>query len=160
MDTQTLNFCLARLNKLTGSRHLVGCYAADRLPKNFKLPLAVICHSHTSEFSIGHWTAVYASGLTPTEYFCSYGMAPHSKNHINFLNRCGRSFVHNDKVLQAIDTKVCGGWCLIYLANRMGYIKNVAKYLNDFKDENIKTLDQLVEAATVGLVNTLERGCT
>jgi hypothetical protein len=158
MDTQTLSFCLDRLNKLTGNRHLVGCYASDRLPKRFKLPLAVICHSHTSEHLIGHWTAVYANGNTTPEYFCSYGMEPPSKNHINFLKRCGQHFVNNAKVLQALDTKVCGGWCLIYLANRMGFVKDVEKYLKTFKTEGTQTLDQLVEKATRDLVGVLERG--
>jgi hypothetical protein len=150
---------LDRLNKLTGNKHLVGCYASDRLPKKFKLPIAVICHSHTSDHLIGHWTAVYASGHKSPEYFCSYGMEPPSKNHINFLKRCGPRFVKNDKVLQALDTKVCGGWCLIYLANRMGYVKNVEKYLNSFKTTGTQTLDQLVERATRALVGVLEMGC-
>jgi hypothetical protein len=155
MDSKTLLDALQRLNMITKVNHTVGVYAADRLPSNFNKPAAFIVHSENSDIEIGHWSAIYVPKKGPPQYFDSYGLDPLIPNHISFLKRLSKNVYINKQCFQALDSKVCGGYCLLFLAYNMGVIKKPIKL---YPKDGIMN-DQVVAEATSLLLNELKRLC-
>jgi hypothetical protein len=151
MDSHTLKACLIRINELTGGEHLVGVYSSERLPRNCKRPFAIIAHSEISSVSVGHWLAIYAGEKGPVYFFDSYGFKPYVDNHISFLKRLGSKIVYNEIGYQATDAVTCGGYTLLFLASKMGYIKKFKRFLSKNRERN----DKFVKLATVALVENL-----
>jgi len=158
MESQALKKHLEIINKLTGSKHTTGVFPANKLPSKVKKPLAFILHSEDADQYLGHWSAVYAakSNKKPVQYFCSYGLEPTNKHHIRFLKRYGKKFVFNKRCLQEIDSVVCGGYVLLYLAYKMLYIPKIETFLKKFKSAECNTNDKIIAAATNFLVEKLE----
>lgn len=155
MDSQTLKDALYRLNMMAKVNHTVGVYAADRLPSHFNKPAAIVVHSENSDTEIGHWLAIYLPKRGHPYYFDSYGLDPYVPNHINFLKRHAKKAYVNKQCFQSLDSKVCGGYCLLFLAYNMGVIKNPLKLYPDAEKIN----DQVVADATECLLEELKRKC-
>jgi hypothetical protein len=152
MDSQTLASALRKLNKLCNNKYTVGVYAADRLPSRFKKPAAFIVHTENANREIGHWVGIFVPKRGKVLFFDSYGMAPYVKNHISFLNRVAHKIYSNNKCYQAPDSTVCGGYCLIFLANKMGIIEFPLK----LRENDAQRNDKLVAEATTTLLRVLE----
>lgn len=152
MDSNILRSCLAKINELTGEKHLTGVYSADRLPRKCQKPVAIIAHSEKASISIGHWIAIYAPENGPIYYFDSFGLKPQVRTHINFARRLGGKIIYNKNCYQSFDAVTCGGFCLLYLASKMGYIKSIKKYFTENTAEN----DKFVIKSTDALVKKLE----
>jgi len=147
METDTLEKYLKLLNEKTDGKHNIGIYAADRLPRTVKKkPIALIVHSQKASQYIGHWFAIYVPKRGKPFYFDSFGRKPHIKTHINFLKRISNTFNQNEKCLQAPDSIVCGGYCLLFLAYKMGYIEQFFNCFTKNKERNDKFVEQAVEA--------------
>jgi hypothetical protein len=149
MDSNMLRNCLVKLNELTENRHLTGCYPADRLPRKCKKPLAIIVHSEAASISIGHWIAIYVPKSGPIFFFDSFGVEPHIPTHLKFMRRLGGKIIYNRHCYQDLNGITCGGYSLLFLASKMGYINKIKKHLskNKVKNDNFikKSTEQLVE---------------
>jgi hypothetical protein len=152
MDTNTLRKAMRKLKKLSSKNHAVGVYAANRLPKRFSKPAAYIVHSENSDVDVGHWIAMYISEDGKSYYFDSYGLAPLVESHINFLHRNSKKLYINKKCYQAIDSTVCGGYCLLFLAYKMGVLKLPLCFDANDVDKN----DAYVSETTNKLLDALE----
>jgi hypothetical protein len=152
MDSAILKRCLEEINRRTFNRHSVGVYSADRLPSRITKPAAIIAHSEQSSVPTGHWFAMYIPEKGPACYFDSYGQEPYIKTHINFLKRIGGSYSFNRKPYQQLTSTTCGGYCLLFLASKLGYIKKIKRFLGNDKFRN----DKFVAEATMALIDNLE----
>jgi hypothetical protein len=152
MDSNTLGKALKKLNKLCKKKHTVGVYAADRLPARFSKPAAFIIHTENANISIGHWIAIYFPEVGKPYFFDSYGIPPYVDSHIKFLYRHSKSFYTNKKCYQAIDSTVCGGYCLLFLAYKLGILK-IPLCINE---NSFEKNDLYIGEATNQLLNALE----
>jgi hypothetical protein len=151
MDSQLLKNCLARINELEENKYLTGVFSADHLPRKCNKPIAIIAHSEKASISIGHWVAIYAAKKGPIYFLDSFGRGPQIPTHVNFLRRLGGKIIFNTNCYQSFSEITCGGYCLLFLASKMGYIKNIKKYLSDDKEEN----DNFIRTSTTALVEHL-----
>ncbi|KAK3917100.1 LOW QUALITY PROTEIN: Putative thiol protease R355 [Frankliniella fusca] len=96
-----------------------GVFAADTLPAD---STRVALCSYTKQTSFQkpgtHWVAFFIDKHGVGEYWDSYGMPPIVSHHKNFLKRLCKKWTYNHTSLQAIDSKVCGEYCLLYLIHR------------------------------------------
>jgi hypothetical protein len=152
MDSKTLANALNKLNFLCNSKYTVGVYAADRLPSRYLKPAAFIVHTENAKKEIGHWVGIFVPEKGQVLFFDSYGMAPYVKNHIAFLNRLKANTLSNKKCYQAPDSIVCGGYCLIFLAHKMGAFKNPLI----LRENDVQENDRKVAEATSQLLEYLE----
>lgn len=142
MDTLSLLAALKKLNLIYDKKFHVGVYSSDRLPNICRKPAAVI-HNDQSSLEPGrHWTCSFLPARGRAEFFCSYGLPPLVVTHKRFLNRNSKGFVYNKKCFQALDSEVCGLYCLLYLSARM---KNISRmnYCKLFSNDTIKN-DKIV----------------
>jgi hypothetical protein len=151
MDSNILRCCLEKLNELTDNEHLTGCYSADRLPRKCKKPIALIAHSEAASIPTGHWVAIYVPKRGPIYFFDSYGMEPHVQTHLNFMHRMGGRIIYNTNCYQGFDAVTCGGYSLLFLASKMGYINSFKKYLSQDKENN----DNFIKTSTKTLIEDL-----
>jgi hypothetical protein len=152
MDSKTLANALNKLNYVCNHKYTVGVYAADRLPSRYSKPAAFIVHTENATKEIGHWVGIFVPENGRTLFFDSYGMAPYVKNHIAFLNRLQNGISSNKKCYQAPDSTVCGGYCLIFLAQKMGAIKSPLQ----LRENDVLRNDRKVAEATRQLLELLE----
>ena len=96
-----------------------GVFAADTLPRRLhKCPALLICNTDPISKPGTHWVAFFIDKHGVGEYWDSYGMPPLVSHHRNFLKRLCKKWTYNHTSLQAIDSKVCGEYCLLYLIYR------------------------------------------
>jgi hypothetical protein len=152
MDTITLRKALRKMKKLCLKKHAVGVYAANRLPTRFSKPAAFIIHTENADVAIGHWIAMYFSQDGSSYYFDSYGLDPYVKSHIKFLHRNSRKLHINRKCYQAVDSNVCGGYCLLFLAYKMSLFKTPLC----FEINNVSKNDAFVSETTARLLGALK----
>ena len=92
-----------------------GAFCRDQLPKINKLPCVLISNTDPCSKPGQHWVAMHLKANGSGEYFDSYGFPPIHEDLINFLNfnsPSGWSF--NKHVYQAMDSDVCGLYCILY----------------------------------------------
>jgi hypothetical protein len=154
MDSNTLREMLTQLQMAAKTRHTIGVYSAENLPTKVNKPAAIIVHSHNSKHEIGHWLAIYLTSQS-AYYFDSYGLKPYVDNHVNFIARNASNLHYNKKCYQAPASTVCGGYCLIFLAGKMGVIKEQIKLV----EGNYTSNDNLVADTTKNLMNALFSAC-
>lgn len=96
-----------------------GVYAADTLPRRLhKRPALIICNTDPITLPGQHWVAFHVSRNGHGEYWDSYGGKPFVKQHRTFLDRVCKNWTYNTTSLQAIDSDVCGEYCVLYLVHR------------------------------------------
>jgi hypothetical protein len=105
-----------------------GVFASDCLPSFCAEETAIVMNLDPHDRSGSHWVCLYIEN-GKGEYFDSYGYSPVDVNFVNFLNRNCPSWKFNDKEFQALDSDVCGHYCIWYLSERargltMDEIKN------------------------------------
>lgn len=108
---------------MTRDKHVapffVGVYAADTLPRRLhKTPALLICNTDPISKPGRHWVAFHIDKNRVGEYWDSYGMPPIVPQHRQFLNRLCRKWSYNNKECQAIDSQVCGEYCVLYLVHK------------------------------------------
>lgn len=134
MDTVSLMEALAKINKKFNNKYRIGVFAADTLPQRCRKPAAIIQNMDGKTQSGSHWTATFLPARGKAEYFCSYGLPPVVKGHLNFLKRHSAGYIYNKKVLQQLTSTVCGHYCLLYLANRMSGVP-MQKFIGYFDNQ-------------------------
>ena len=122
-----------------------GVFAADTLPTHvYRKPAYFIVNTDPVSKPGKHWIAITIDCHGHGEYFDSYGLPPYINNHQKFLNRHCKTWKFNNTDLQALDSTVCGQYCVMYLLHKShGYS------LNDFKtmyfSENCNKNDEIVD---------------
>lgn len=97
---------------------LVGVFAADKLPCAITRPAILIANTDPQRKPGAHWVAFYIDEFGRGEFFDSYGLPPLVREHRQFLDRHCSSWTYNGKGLQGLNSKVCGEYCVLYLAHR------------------------------------------
>ena len=125
-----------------------GVFPSDILPKIDKYPAGFIFNNEPSTEAGMHWLAFYFPEKGQSEFFDSYGFSPenYTSNFTKFIKNSRRHI--NTKILQSMDTAVCGDYSLFYLWHRVRG-KSIAKIDNIFT-ENTHLNDKI----TVSFVRT------
>lgn len=114
MDGTTLEAVLRRDPHV--APYFEGVFAADTLPRGSRhRPSFYVVNSDPIRKPGQHWLALSIGCNGVGEYFDSYGLPPFVKEHKQFLNRHCKSWTWNTTELQAIDSTVCGQYCVMYL---------------------------------------------
>ena len=117
-----------------------GVYARDNLPQVVKhKPSIYVINSDVSSSTGKHWLCVYfpASG-NMNEFFDSYGKHPsiYGESIMHFLERNGKQFRFNTKLLQGQFSAVCGHYTIFY-----AYYRCRGRSMRDIVKESF-TLDK------------------
>lgn len=142
MDGHTLDTLMKR------DRHVApyfeGVYAADTLPRRLhRRPALLIANTDPIEKPGQHWCGFLIGSDGEGEFFDSYGMPPIVPNHKKFMSRVCKKWIYNHKSLQAIDSNVCGQYCVLYLAHRAhGY--SLHSFLKKLFTNDAEKNDQVV----------------
>ena len=109
---------LATSDKVLNS-HFQGVFPSDILPQIEKYPAAFIFNNEPSTEAGMHWLAFYFPEKGQSEFFDSYGFPPefYTPNFTKFIKNTKRHI--NTKILQSMDTAVCGDYSLFYLWHRV-----------------------------------------
>jgi len=116
-----------------------GVFASDRLPKFSDLKSALVLNFDPITRPGSHWVAIYVDNGVG-EYFDSYGEAPFIDHFLNFLKQNCRTWNYNKKELQALDSDVCGYYCIWFLSERArgkSMHKIIYKFSNDLKKNDV-----------------------
>ena len=93
-----------------------GVYACDTLPRAlFQLSALFIVNTDPASKPGTHWQAIFVDKDRRGEFFDSYGLPPFVPQHVQFLNKMCKSYKYNHVDLQALDSSVCGQYCVMYL---------------------------------------------
>ena len=98
-----------------------GVFASDELPKTVQdYPSAYVANVDPSDQPGSHWIAFYFDKNKEGEFWDSYGQHPENyvKTFINFLQINSTNWSMNHKMLQSLDSSVCGEFCVFYLVHR------------------------------------------
>lgn len=128
MDTQQLRDVLSR----DLGRSFAGVYPRDLLPEILPHQKAVVINTDPHDRPGAHWVCVYLN--TPViEYFDSYGLPPAHRDIQDFIRRHGDRWMYNMHCYQALDTDVCGQYCVYYLHHRHRSGKTVRDWILPWK---------------------------
>ena len=116
MNTHQISNILSSDCELSTS--FVGVFASDRLPKHCEQPAALICNLDPHNQPGSHWVAIYIENDIG-EYFDSYGLPPLNKNIVSFLQNNCQEWKFRNEELQAINSDVCGHYCIWYLLQKI-----------------------------------------
>ncbi len=97
------------------SKHFLGVFAADTLPRSVPKPALIIVNSDPISKAGTHWLAISIDSCGRGEYFDSYGIRPFVSEHEKFLSRVCKSWKYNHTDLQDLYSSVCGQYCAMYL---------------------------------------------
>ena len=104
-------------------RHVLGVFAADRLPKQLThFPCGFIANTDIHSKPGKHWIAFYVRDIGHVEFFDSYGKRPSYYNHhfSLWLRKHARNgLIINYRQIQGDYSNVCGLYCLHYLRQRL-----------------------------------------
>ena len=106
---------LATSDKLLNSQ-FKGVFPSDVLPKIDKHPAGFIFNNEPSTEAGMHWLAFYFPEKGQSEFFDSYGFPPEFYTP-KFIKNTKRHI--NTKILQSMDTAVCGDYSFFYLWHRV-----------------------------------------
>ena len=123
MDTVQLTLIL-RKDKYTRGV-FQGVYPSDKLPTSVSsYPALFIANVDTSDKPGSHWIAFYFTKDREGEYFDSYGLLPssYSRRFTNFLDNNSNSWIFNTVILQSVNSKVCGHYCLYFALFRSRHV--------------------------------------
>jgi len=127
------------------SPYFEGVFAADTLPRYLsQKPALLIVNVDRISQSGSHWQAAHVNENGEGEFFDSYGMSPYVPHHKRFMDRVCKTWTHNTHCLQALDSSVCGHYCLLYLIHKAhGY--DLSTMIDMYFDNNVVKNDVVVE---------------
>ena len=124
-----------------------GVFASDRLPSLCDSKTAMVVNIDPYNSPGSHWVCMYIEN-GKGEFFDSYGEYPYVHSFINFLNRNCKSWTFNRVDLQAIDSDVCGHYCIHFLSERArgkSMEEIVAQFSVNNKNKNDAGVKEMVE---------------
>jgi hypothetical protein len=115
--------------------HFIGVFASDTLPRVIgSTPALLIVNTDPISKPGTHWQAIAINKDGCGEFFCSFGLPPYIPHIRKFMDRMCTSWRHNTLDLQAIDSTVCGQYCVLFLLFKAhGYSMN--DYVRIFSDD-------------------------
>ena len=128
MDTHQLKEVLSR--DLGSS--FAGVYPRDVLPDLLPHQKAVVVNTDPHDQPGAHWICMYLNSPI-LEYFDSYGLPPNHPDLKDFIQRQSHKQIHNPHCYQALDTDVCGQYCVYYLHHRHRGRKTVQDWILPFR---------------------------
>jgi len=145
MDGLTIESLMRKDNHV--SPLFEGVFASDTLPRRLhKKPALLIANTDPISKPGQHWVAFYIGKHGEGEFWDSYGLPPLVSQHKTFLNRLCKKWTYNHMSLQALDSQVCGEYCVLYLVHRAhGYTLHsfLKKYFGSQREKNDQTVRQL-----------------
>lgn len=109
----------------------VGVYPADRLPRMWTRPTAIIANTDNHDRAGQHWIAFYIDEQGAGTYFDSYGLPPLDPRFLLRLRRNSTTYQWNNQTLQGMFSQACGQYCCVFLYFMCnGY--NLRCFLNQF----------------------------
>ena len=136
------------------SAYGVRALCAEELPITVRAGCFVVNTDHCGNAG-KHWTVFYfPKGDKPAEFFDSLGRAPgyyHSRfEHILMAN--GPRYKYLRDRLQAVDSEVCGQYCIYYVEQRkLG--RSMADICRDFRLRRYRENDEFVNNIFLNKVN-------
>lgn len=130
------------------SKFFVGVFAADTLPHPLPRKPALLIANTDPRYRPGqHWVAIYVDAKGRGEYFDSYGLPPFVTWHRLFMRKACKSWKYNHVDLQALNSTVCGQYCVVYLLFKAhGYtLSNFLARFTQNCDKNDVFVDQLFQ---------------
>jgi hypothetical protein len=115
-----------------------GVFASDTLPHALhRRPSLLIVNTDPISKGGSHWLAIYISCEGKGEFFDSYGLPPYVPQIRSFLDKRCKSWRYNTVDLQAVNTTVCGQYCVMYLLFKAhGY--SLFDFVKNFSNECLK----------------------
>ena len=114
MNTSELNCILERALVGTDCKFL-GVFAADRIPNTNTFPSCFVASTDPARLAGTHWVACYCSSRDNIEFFDSYGFPP---SFYEYLELPFTPTKFNHVSFQALNSSVCGHYCVYFLCNR------------------------------------------
>jgi len=136
MNTRQLLKCIDSDGILR--RECEGVYPANKIPKPYGYPFAVIVNldKHTEPGS--HWVCIFMNRDGESEFFDSYGRKPDTNEIQSYMKKYATRLRCNEKQLQGPYSSACGQYCLYYMYHRLrNYTMNMIteKFGSDY-DKN------------------------
>ena len=124
----------------------------NRLSNSKLRTIAIIANTDNSGLSGEHWVAFYKlKGSTKFEFFDSYSMPPEMYGFCCIK----QTIIYNTVLstpLQSLTSKVCGGFCLMWLAykihKKQGFYNNFMKYDRVYNDGVVRNFLTAVDDGT------------
>ena len=120
-----------------------GVFPANELPHVVRKPCVIVANTDPNTRPGTHWVGFYFDKWGNGEYFCSYASRPYNRWHESFIKRNCTQWKHNSKSLQAMDSDVCGIYCIMYACHRARG-KSMSSFINLFSSSDHVWNDQLV----------------
>lgn len=118
-------------------QHNTGVYPADKIPKVWPKPAAIVANTDGSNKPGQHWIAMYVDRDGRGWYFDSYGLPPIIPQHLSGLRRNCKFFRCNTKQLQDANSTVCGQYCVVFL-HFMSVFASPGRFLALFHTDTLK----------------------
>lgn len=119
----------------------LGVFPSDKLPKHISYPCSLVVNTDPSFEKGEHWVCYYFDSNGNAEYFDSYGFPPSNCELFKFLVDNGNTFKCNNIQLQGLKSKVCGHYCIAYLASRSRGV-SMDQFVNHYQSPRPGSKDQ------------------
>lgn len=109
--------------------YFVGVFAADAIPRHFRLPAGFIVNLDNTGQDGSHWVGIWVDldGEHAT-YFDSYGLPPLNRHISSFLSMFETKL--NGKKFQHLTSKDCGYYTILFIVlSSRGYSLSAIQYL-------------------------------
>jgi len=123
-----------------------GVFASDALPHTtVQLPAMFIVNTDPRSKPGSHWQAIFIDCDRRGEFFDSYGLPPYIPHHVAFLKRACKSYKYSHVDLQALNSSVCGQYCVMFLLFKAhGYsMRHFVKYFSSHCENNDKMVNKM-----------------
>lgn len=142
MNNFELEHCL-KTNKIT-RKNFRGVFPANQL-SNLKTIRNGLYIANTSPEHIKglHWVAFYKDSKCVQVFDTSGMLAQKNKYFKQFLSKCNRKYIINNKMIQNPKSNICGQYCLVFgLYAVKG--KSLCDFLKMFSESNLIENDKLI----------------
>lgn len=90
-------------------------YPADRIPKVWTKPTAIVVNTDGCKLPGSHWIAMYVDRNGRGWFFDSYGLPPIVPQHLTRLRKNCKLFRYSTSQLQGPNSQCCGQYCVMFL---------------------------------------------
>ena len=126
--------------------HVVGVFAANRLPQNrFNRPCGIIVNTDIDSKMGVHWLSIYYDGNGNIEVMDSFGRSPKETSvyDSNWINGRTQTVLFNNIQIQSNESNVCELYCLLFL-HRKFLISTLQSFIEVFDTFNTDNNDAYI----------------